>query len=44
VTGQTLFKSLVRIYQQHNLREWLDRPHNDAETLIPRIICSEWLG
>jgi len=44
VTGQSLFKSLVRIYQQHNLREWLDRPRNDAETLIPRIVCSESLG
>jgi hypothetical protein len=44
VTGQHLFKSLSRIYQQHNLREWLDRPHNEAETSVPRIVCSEGLG
>ncbi len=25
MTGQNLFKSLARIYQQHNLRDWLDR-------------------
>lgn len=23
MTGQNLFKSVVRIYQQHNLRDWL---------------------
>lgn len=43
VTGQNLFKSLVRIYQQHNLRDWLDRPRNEAETSIPKIVCSEAL-
>jgi hypothetical protein len=44
ITGESLFKSLVRVYQQHNLREWLDRPRNDVETLVPRIVCSEWMG
>lgn len=44
VTGQSLFKSLVRIYQQHNLREWLDRPRSESEISIPRIVCSESLG
>lgn len=43
VTGQNLFKSLIRIYQQHNLRDWLDRPRTESETSIPRVICSEAL-
>ena len=43
VTGKNLYKTLVRIYQQHNLRDWLDRPRNETETPIPRIICSEAL-
>jgi hypothetical protein len=43
VTGENLFKSLIRVYQQHNLRELLDRPRNEAETSIPRIVCSESL-
>lgn len=28
VAGQELFKTLIRIYQQHNMREWLDRQSN----------------
>jgi superfamily II DNA or RNA helicase len=43
VTGQSLFKSLARIYQQHNLRDWLDRPRSETETSIPKIVCSEAL-
>lgn len=43
VTGQNLFKSLARIYQQHNLRESLDRPRRDSETSVPKIVCSEAL-
>jgi superfamily II DNA or RNA helicase len=43
LTGPNLFKSLVRLYQQHNLRDWLDRPRNEVETPIPKIICSEAL-
>lgn len=43
VTGQSLFKSLVRIYQQHNLRDALDRPHSESEMSVPKIICSEAL-
>jgi hypothetical protein len=44
VTGQNLFKSLIRVYQKHNLRELLDRPRSESEIMIPRIVCSESLG
>ncbi len=41
MTGEGLFKSLAKLYQQHNLRDWLDRrsgqPEEDG---YPRIICS----
>ena len=43
VTGQNLFKTLVRVYQQHNLRERLDQRRNEAEVPLPRIVCSEAL-
>jgi len=44
VTGQELFKTLIRIYQQHNMREWLDRRSTLVEDHpIPKIVCSEWL-
>ena len=43
VTGQSLFKSLVRIYQQHNLRDWLDRPRGQTDSPVPTIVCSEAL-
>lgn len=42
VTGQDLFNQLVQIYNQHNMREWLN--NNSLPTLshpIPIIICSE---
>jgi len=44
VTGKRLYKSLVGIYQHHNLRDWLDRPRNEAQTPVPKIVCSESLG
>ena len=44
VTGNDLFKSLIRIYHQHNMREWLDRRSMLFEDHpIPRIVCSEGL-
>jgi hypothetical protein len=43
ITGQNLFKSLGRLYNQHNLREWIDRPRGDRETAVPKLICSEAL-
>lgn len=44
VTGQELFKTLIRIYHQHNMREWLDRrPGLLEDHPIPKIVCSEWL-
>lgn len=42
LTGQDLFRNLVRLYHDHNLRDWVDRRAsqlNDQE--VPRIICSE---
>ena len=42
VIGENLLKSLVRIYHQHNIKEWLDHRSLDNENYeIPKIICSE---
>ncbi|MCK4245216.1 MAG: hypothetical protein KAX20_06275 [Candidatus Omnitrophica bacterium] len=44
VSGNDLFKSLIRIYHQHNMREWLDRRSTLFEDHpIPKIVCSEGL-
>lgn len=44
VTGEVLLKNLARLYQQHNLRDWLDRRNGQPEEDgYPRIICSEGL-
>jgi hypothetical protein len=42
VTGEALVRSLGKLYQQHNLRDWLDRRNGQPEDdEYPRIICSE---
>jgi superfamily II DNA/RNA helicase len=42
--GQDLMRNLVRLYHQHNMREWLDRRSLELEeTPIPKVICSEAL-
>lgn len=44
MTGQNLVKALSNLYQQHDMRNWLDRrslPIDDNP--VPRIICSEGL-
>ena len=44
LTGQALFKSLVKLYDQHNLRDSLDRRNGQQqEDDYPRIVCSEAL-
>jgi superfamily II DNA/RNA helicase len=44
VAGEPLLKNLARLYQQHNLRDWLDRRNGQPEEDgYPRIICSEGL-
>ena len=44
VTGEPLLKVLARIYDQHNLRDWVDRRSiHAAARPVPRIICSEAL-
>ncbi len=44
VTGEALLKALARIYDQHNLRDWIERRSLHATTRpIPRIVCSEAL-
>jgi superfamily II DNA or RNA helicase len=44
VTGEPLLKALARIYDQHNLRDWVDRRSlHVAARPVPRIICSEAL-
>jgi hypothetical protein len=44
VTGDALFRSLTKLYSQHNLRDWLDRRNGQPqENDYPRIICSEAL-
>ncbi len=42
VTGDSLLKSLIRIYDQHNLKDASTRRSLEAEDRpVPRIICSE---
>lgn len=42
VTGESLFKNLIRIYDQHNLKDASARRNLEMEgRAIPRIICSE---
>ena len=44
VTGEGLYKNLIRIYDQHNLKDLTARRSLELENkLIPRIICSEAL-
>jgi flagellar motility protein MotE (MotC chaperone) len=44
VIGPNLMKELVRIYQQHNMREAVERPVLRSEDRpVPQIICSEAL-
>jgi hypothetical protein len=43
LVGDSLLKSLIRLYNQHNIREWLDRQKENDEPQIPGIICSEAL-
>jgi hypothetical protein len=44
LTGQSLLKSLAKLYDQHNLRDWVDRRALRAnERPIPKIVCSEAL-
>jgi len=44
VTGAGLLKNLAKLYQQHNLRDWLDRRNGQPEEdAYPGIICSEGL-
>jgi HKD family nuclease/superfamily II DNA or RNA helicase len=42
VTGEALYKNLIRIYDQHNLKDVLTRRNLEfQEKSIPRIVCSE---
>jgi hypothetical protein len=42
--GEALYKNLIRIYDQHNLKDVTSRRSLEFENkLIPRIICSEAL-
>lgn len=43
MVADNLMKALVRIYQQHNMREWIDRQRIEQEKPVPRVICSEAL-
>ncbi len=44
VSGEPLFKALAKIYDQHNLRDWVHRRSLHATSRpIPKIVCSEAL-
>jgi hypothetical protein len=44
VTGPDLLKTLVHLYHQHNMRDWLDRWNFQLDDQpIPKIVCSEAL-
>jgi len=42
--GAALLKALTRLYDQHNLRDWLDRTSGQPDDEeYPRVVCSEAL-
>jgi hypothetical protein len=43
VVGESLYRSLGKIYDQHNLREQGSRGVAKSDSQVPRIICSEAL-
>jgi hypothetical protein len=44
VSSHPLLKNLARIYDQHNLREWIDRRSlHVTDRPVPKIVCSEAL-
>ena len=44
ITGEALYKNLIRIYDQHNLKDVIARRSLEFEdNSIPRIVCSEAL-
>ncbi|TAF05622.1 MAG: helicase [Nostocales cyanobacterium] len=44
ITGEELFKQLVQIYRQHNMKDWRNHTLPVLSHPIPVIICSEELG
>ncbi len=44
ISGEPLLKALARIYDQHNLRDWVDRRRlHETSRPISKIVCSEAL-
>ncbi|MDQ6631829.1 MAG: phospholipase D-like domain-containing protein, partial [Verrucomicrobiota bacterium] len=44
ISGEPLLKALARIYDQHNLRDWVDRRRlQETSRPISKIVCSEAL-
>lgn len=43
MAGEALLKALAKLYQQHSMRDWLDRRRDGSEQPVPRIVCSEAL-
>ena len=43
LVGDSLLKTLIRIFDQHDLRDRIDRQRDSGEIAIPRVICSEAL-
>jgi hypothetical protein len=44
VAGQELLKHLARLYHQHSMQDWQDRPSLQLqEHPAPKIVCSERL-
>ncbi len=44
VSGPSLLKALAKLYDQHNLRDWVDRRSlHTNDRPIPKIVCSEAL-
>jgi len=44
MAGHELFKTLVRVYHQHNMRDWLNhRSVQPEDQQVPKIVCSEGL-
>ncbi|OIO91279.1 MAG: hypothetical protein AUJ92_16810 [Armatimonadetes bacterium CG2_30_59_28] len=45
VAGEALQKSLIHLYHQHNLRDWIDRRRLQLEERsVPKVVCNEALA
>lgn len=44
ITGEGFLKTLANLFNQHNMRSWIDRQGSSSSHPIQKIVCSEALG